>query len=46
MGVANFWRYAEVAANGRLLTALARLPLENSQKAEAITPALEQRAVG
>ena len=28
-GVANFWRYAEVAhaANGRLLTALARVPL-------------------
>ena len=26
-GVANFWRYAEVAANGRLLNTLARVPL-------------------
>ena len=34
MGVANFWRYAEVAANGRLLTALARLPLTGEATAE------------
>src|SRR4051794_7234130 len=35
-GVANFWRYAEVAhaANGRLLTALARLPLTGEATAE------------
>ena len=26
-GVATFWRYAEVAANGRLLNTLARVPL-------------------
>src|SRR4051794_30756284 len=36
MGVANFWRYAEVAyaANGRLLTALARVPLTGAATAE------------
>ena len=33
-GVANFWRYAEVAANGRLLTALARVPLTGEATAE------------
>ena len=35
-GVANFWRYAEVAdaANGRLLNALARAPLTGSATAE------------
>jgi hypothetical protein len=35
-GVANFWRYAEVAhaANGRLLTALARVPLTGEASAE------------
>ena len=35
-GVANFWRYAEVAhaANGRLLTALARVPLTGGATAE------------
>src|SRR4051794_25207706 len=35
-GVANFWRYAEVAhaANGRLLTALARMPLTGAATAE------------
>ena len=35
-GVANFWRYAEVAhaANGRLLTALARVPLTGAATAE------------
>jgi hypothetical protein len=33
-GVANFWRYAEVAANGRLLTALARVPLTGAASAE------------
>src|SRR3954463_1191178 len=35
-GVANFWRYAEVAhaANGRLLTALARLPLTGEATVE------------
>ena len=33
-GVANFWRYAEVAANGRLLTALARVPLTGGASAE------------
>jgi hypothetical protein len=34
LGVANFWRYAEVAANGRLLTALARVPLTGEATAE------------
>ena len=34
MGVANFWRYAEVAANGRLLTALARVPLTGEATVE------------
>ena len=34
MGVANFWRYAEVAANGRLLEALARVPLTGAATAE------------
>ena len=34
MGVANFWRYAEVAANGRLLEALARVPLTSEATAE------------
>jgi hypothetical protein len=35
-GVANFWRYAEVAhaANGRLLTALARVPLTGGATVE------------
>ena len=33
-GVANFWRYAEVAANGRLLEALARVPLTGAASAE------------
>jgi hypothetical protein len=33
-GVANFWRYAEVAANGRLLTALARVPLTGEATVE------------
>jgi hypothetical protein len=35
-GVANFWRYAEVAhaANGRLLEALARVPLTGAATAE------------
>ena len=35
-GVANFWRYAEVAhaANGRLLEALARVPLTGEASAE------------
>jgi len=33
-GVANFWRYAEVAANGRLLTALARVPLTGAATVE------------
>jgi hypothetical protein len=35
-GVANFWRYAEVAhaANGRLLEALARVPLTGEATAE------------
>lgn len=35
-GVANFWRYAEVAhaANGRLLEALARVPLTSEATAE------------
>ena len=35
-GVANFWRYAEVAhaANGRLLDALARVPLTGEAIAE------------
>src|SRR3954464_8539199 len=35
-GVANFWRYAEVAraANGRLLEALARVPLTGKATAE------------
>lgn len=35
-GVANFWRYAEVAhaANGRLLNALARVPLTSEATAE------------
>src|SRR3954465_11661873 len=35
-GIANFWRYAEVAhaANGRLLTALARVPLTGEATAE------------
>ncbi len=35
-GVANFWRYAEVAhaANGRLLDALARVPLTGEASAE------------
>jgi hypothetical protein len=36
MGVANFWRYAEVAANGRLLTALARLPLTGDVELDAL----------
>ena len=36
MGVANFWRYAEVAANGRLLTALARLPLTGDAELDAL----------
>jgi hypothetical protein len=34
LGVANFWRYAEVAANGRLLTALARVPLTGEATVE------------
>ncbi len=34
MGVANFWRYAEHAANGRLLEALARVPLTGEASAE------------
>src|SRR3954468_20382103 len=33
-GVANFWRYAEVAANGHLLTALARVPLTGEATVE------------
>ena len=35
-GVANFWRYAEVAhaANGRLLNTLARVPLTGEATAE------------
>jgi hypothetical protein len=33
-GVANFWRYAEVAANGRLLEALARVPLTDEATTE------------
>jgi hypothetical protein len=33
-GVANFWRYAEVAANGRLLEALARVPLTGEATVE------------
>src|SRR3954447_4568488 len=33
-GVANFWRYAEVAARGRLLTALARVPLTGEATVE------------
>ena len=35
-GVANFWRYAEVAANGRLLTALARVPLTGDVELDAL----------
>jgi hypothetical protein len=34
LGVANFWHSAEVAANGRLLTALARVPLTGEATAE------------
>jgi hypothetical protein len=34
LGVANFWRYTEVAANGRLLTALARVPLTGEATVE------------
>src|SRR4051812_985565 len=34
MGVANFWRYAEVAANGRLLNTLARVPLTGEATVE------------
>ena len=37
MGVANFWRYAEHAANGRLLEALARVPLTGAASAELDT---------
>jgi hypothetical protein len=33
-GVANFWRYAEVAANGRLLNTLARVPLTGEATVE------------
>src|SRR4051794_23385795 len=36
MGVANFWRSAEVAANGRLLTALARGPLTGDAELDAL----------
>jgi hypothetical protein len=35
-GVANFWRYAEVAANGCLLTALARVPLTGDVELDAL----------
>jgi hypothetical protein len=35
-GVANFWRYAEVAANGRLLEALARVPLTGDAELDAL----------
>ena len=35
-GVANFWRYAEVAANGRLLSALARVPLTGDVELDAL----------
>jgi hypothetical protein len=34
LGVANFWRSAEVAANGRLLEALARVPLTGAATVE------------
>jgi hypothetical protein len=34
LGVANFWRYAEVAANGRLLNTLARVPLTGEATVE------------
>jgi hypothetical protein len=51
-GVANFWRYAEVAhaANGRLMEALARVPLTGEAVAELdglcqpVTPATGSRA--
>src|SRR3954462_2697444 len=33
-GVATFWRYAEVAANGRLLNTLARVPLTGEATVE------------
>ena len=33
-GIANFWRYAEVAANGRLLNTLARVPLTGEATVE------------
>jgi hypothetical protein len=35
-GVANFWRYAEVAANGHLLEALARVPLTGDAELDAL----------